>query len=281
MTREGCTGLAVWVLIILVLMALIAAGGYQLIRGQQRLSELEAEQRAAVRQQQVAIVADDVDEAAKWLERRESEMVLSTLRQMDQKLQILALAANSAGDTAEAGRIASLRQPVMDAVAAMEAAAGDEQALQAASEYLPTIRDSFASTEPPAQPAPAGPPERTSSSGPEATQRAVVRRQQLQNVAGDLDRVERFVNDRKPQYALETLQEMDQKLQLLMAAAHSQAETQRFERLNELHTSVLDAVARIGDEESDERRLVAEKNAIQPLREAFEGALSEEDQAAQ
>jgi len=117
---SGGGSAGIWVIIILVIVALIAVGAYHWIGKERAQQQQEMEQRAVVRQQQLALVAADLPEAQAALESGDIDAMVEKLQQMDQKLQILASAANSAGDTEEAQRISSMREPVKDAVKALE-----------------------------------------------------------------------------------------------------------------------------------------------------------------
>ncbi len=117
---SGGGSAGIWVIIILVIVALIAVGAYHWVGKEKAQREAELQQRQHVRQQQLALVAADLPEAQAALDSGDIDAMVEKLQQMDQKLQILASAANNAGDTDEAQRIASMRAPVQDAVKALQ-----------------------------------------------------------------------------------------------------------------------------------------------------------------
>jgi len=157
---SGGGSAGIWVIIILVIVALIAVGAYHWIGKAKAEQQAQMEQRAVVRQQQLALVAADLPEAQAALDSGDIDAMVEKLQQMDQKLQILASAANSAGDTEEAQRISNMREPVKNAVKALQPiyeqiqAKRDEiEALEAelsttAASSLQAVQDQFGSADP-------------------------------------------------------------------------------------------------------------------------------------
>jgi len=143
--QEGGRGsLGTWLIIVLVLAAILSLGWYHWHLRQQQMATELAFERQVLREQQLRVVAGDLPEAARSLERAEPDAISTTLRQMDEKLQILASAANAAGDTMDAARIAKLREPIRDAIASVEAAEPGDARIEAARTALEGLREAFA-----------------------------------------------------------------------------------------------------------------------------------------
>jgi hypothetical protein len=255
--------------------ALAIAGYYHWETAQREQARAEASQRQRLREHQVRAVVDDLNEAERWLEEGEPRMVLTILRHMDEKLQIVASFTNLTGDAEDAQRIATLRDPVRRAIAATTNAADDPEGLQ-------TVRDSFADIRAAfARDAMVEPAELDAGSSPRSAQtaasardaaseeRRLVRRRQLEAVAGDIDEAARFVADGHPQYALEKLQEMEQKLHLVASAARASGDADDAERVLGLHGRVVEAGARIEGAEGESERLEAAETALADLRSVF------------
>lgn len=143
--QEGGSGsLGTWLVIVLVLGAILSLGWYHRHLRQQQIAAELAFERQALREQQLRVVAGDLGEAARSLQRAEPDAISTTLRQMDEKLQILASAANAAGDTMDAARIAKLREPVRGAIASIEAAEPGDTRMAAARTALDDLGEALA-----------------------------------------------------------------------------------------------------------------------------------------
>jgi|LSQX01.3.fsa_nt_gb hypothetical protein len=144
----GGSSAGIWVIIILVVIALIGLAWYQWDRSVAQKRAEEAAAREQIRETQLRGVAQDVPDAEAALERGDMDAMIDSLRQMDQKLQIIATAANQAGDSEAAQRISAQRAvvkgsiddlaPLYDQLKAQQA-----ELQQRAQERLQAIRGEF------------------------------------------------------------------------------------------------------------------------------------------
>jgi predicted negative regulator of RcsB-dependent stress response len=155
----GCSS-GIAVIIILVVTALVAVGWYNWQQSLQQQAHQGAVERQQLRARQLAVVADDIAEAEQFLEEGHPDRVTNTLQHMDEKLVMLATAANAAGDTGQAQEITSLHVAVTDALEAIEEAEGDEEKLQVARVQLKDLRKALsrAVTNSPSTPQTSPPP---------------------------------------------------------------------------------------------------------------------------
>ncbi|MFW6437914.1 MAG: hypothetical protein ACOCZ7_02765 [Armatimonadota bacterium] len=141
--KNGCGCNAIAAIIILVVAALIGVGWYQWQMSLREQTELAAAERETLRQQQLASMTDDLDDAERFLQEEEPARVLETLRHMDEKLEIIMSAAGSAGDAEDAIKVRRLRAPVRNAIEAIEGAEDAEEARHAARAQLRDVRRAF------------------------------------------------------------------------------------------------------------------------------------------
>lgn len=144
MDEKGCgCSSSIAAIIILVIAAVIGVAWYRwTTEVHEQVMRAEAE-RKLVRARQIALVADDVARAERWLESGDLEHARETLEHMQEKLAILATAAGDMDETDEAARIARIRVTVYDAIEAIDAAESEVQALRTAEVQLEDIRNVF------------------------------------------------------------------------------------------------------------------------------------------
>lgn len=118
--KPGGSSAGIWVIIILVIAALIGVAWYQWSQKQLRDQEEAEMRRQEIRENQLRAVSADFPEAQAALESGDIDAMVEKLKQMDEKLQIIAASANSAGDTADAERINKMRGPVQQAIKAVQ-----------------------------------------------------------------------------------------------------------------------------------------------------------------
>jgi predicted negative regulator of RcsB-dependent stress response len=148
------------VIIILVVTALVGVGWYHWQIALEQQTAEAALQRQQLRERQLDMIADDIAEAEQFLEEGHPDRVTNTLQHMDEKLVMLATAANAAGDTGQAQEITSLHVAVTNALEAIEEAEGDDEKLQVARVQLKDLRKALsrADTTPPSDAQTSPPP---------------------------------------------------------------------------------------------------------------------------
>ena len=156
----GASSAGIWVIIVLVIVALIGLGYYQINRAAMERAREEAQERQQIREAQVAAAIRGVPEAESALERGDVDLMILELQQMDEKLQIIATAANQAGDADAARDINAMRSAVSEAIKELEPEYEEiqrrrEQLLETAATRLQDIRARLADVDPaaPADPA--------------------------------------------------------------------------------------------------------------------------------
>lgn len=271
MEERGCgCGSSIAAIIILVIAALIGAGYYRWEQAQREQAQKAAGARQEIRARQLQTLADDLAEAQRWLDDGTPEMVLLILEHMEEKLVIIASAANQSGDTLDAARVTQIRQPVTDAIEAIESAEGEDEALAVARVQLEDIRKAL-SRQMSAQPEPArvtAPPSEGAGQG-QQEERQLIRDRQIEAIAGDIEEASRFVANGRSALAVEKLQEMEEKLQLVAAAAAQAGDAAAAAKVHELRQDVRGAIGQIEDAAESEEPIQSSEVALNDLQRAF------------
>lgn len=156
--KGGGCGAGTWIIILLIIAALVAVGFWQVQRQAAIQAEKDRQMREQAREQSLGQIAADVGTVESQIQQGDVAGALATLRQMDQKLEIIQTNANTSGDSDAALEINSMRSAVGAAVREIEA---KYQALQeAATQAVANVRGAFgarapASTPPAAEEQPA------------------------------------------------------------------------------------------------------------------------------
>jgi len=148
----GCSA-GTWIIILLIIAALVGLGFWH-VKNQARIqAEKDRKIREDAREQSLTQIAADVATVETLIQQGDVAGAIETLRQMDQKLEIIQTNANTSGDSDAALAINSMRQAVRTASEEIEA---KYQALQqSAQESMAAVRSAFGGRAPAAT-APAG-----------------------------------------------------------------------------------------------------------------------------
>ena len=118
--KAGGTSAGIWVIIVLVIAALIAVGWYQWSQTQRQAQVEAAQEREQIRERQLGIISGDVREAADALDTGDIDTMIDRLEAANEQLDIIARAANSAGDTEAAQRITAKRNTINQAIQSLQ-----------------------------------------------------------------------------------------------------------------------------------------------------------------
>ncbi|MGI5816995.1 MAG: hypothetical protein ACOX9R_02740 [Armatimonadota bacterium] len=160
--RSGGSSAGIWVIIILVIVALIGVGWYQWNQTQRQQAEQARVEREQTRERQMQTVVAGLPEAESALAAGNIDVMVDRLKEMDEKMAIIAAAANQAGDVEAAQRITAQRKTVQNAIEELAPVYEEIQAKRAelraledklkstAQSSLESVRGTFG--EPPAEP---------------------------------------------------------------------------------------------------------------------------------
>ena len=144
MEERGCgCGNSIAAIIIMVIAALIGVAYYQWHSAVEAEAARALEDRRQLVERQFAMVQDDLEEAQRWLEEGDARLLVTTLRHMEEKLQMIGAGISQTGDSVELARIVRLKGAVRNAIEAIEAAKDDQEALDTARVQLEDIQKAF------------------------------------------------------------------------------------------------------------------------------------------
>ncbi|MBD3293360.1 MAG: hypothetical protein GF393_10580 [Armatimonadia bacterium] len=144
MQERGCgCGSGIAAIIIMMVAAIVGVGYYQWHSAVEERAARAREERQQLLDRHFAMVRDDLEEAKGWLQDGDPRLLVSTLKHMDEKLQMIAAGISQTGDSERLARIIGIRAAVDDAIEAIEDADDDDEALNAARIQLEDLQKAF------------------------------------------------------------------------------------------------------------------------------------------
>lgn len=147
--KTGGGSAGIWVIIVLVVVALIGVGWYQWQQDQEALKKQEADRQQAF-QRQLSLISEDVTDADAALEAGDLDRMIESLEEAVEQLDIMAMSANSAGDSEAANQMLARKTKIQNAIDSLqpvyekiEAKREELRALEA--ELMETAQSSLAS----------------------------------------------------------------------------------------------------------------------------------------
>jgi len=117
---SGGSSAGIWVIIILVIAALIGVGAWQWSQQQAEAKRKAQEEREQIRQRQLGIINEDVQDAAEALKAGNVDVMIERLQEANEQLDILAKSANSSGDIEAAQRITAKKTAIQKAIKSLQ-----------------------------------------------------------------------------------------------------------------------------------------------------------------